>query len=527
MKIIKNYNEYLFELLFEQIDNELPVKISDRLLNILIEIKHPISTYLSSLNSMNINKPITLIDYDDDNLDKFTLAQSEKIYDYIRKLLGDYKNKETLKHLFISNYKDKDFWDKNRTSYKIGKVINRLQPGRFLPNGKPGEDIESFINEIKSARTNIFSKFKIVEGNELKKYYNQNTYEYGKNSTLHNSCMRYDYCSDYFNFLIINNVKMLILMSDNNKDKIKGRALIWKLSELNHKDTNRIFMDRIYTINDYDVYKFKSYAKKEGWLYKDIQNNSTNRIVDPLDNTIKERYMKINNIEYTFPFPYMDSFKYYNTDKEYLSTTFDDDYEYELNSTDGGYIDKEDNEFSYFTNEWASLNYAEEHWNYSEKENTWINKEDSVYVDHIQTYVSRYYALDNYAYNKHDDKFYDRDYCEYSDTNYNWIPKKYAIEVFDYIDREDNGIEWRDIRDKDYIKLLNKNGKIEYYDEHFKDEFDIKYDFNKKMDYYEMKKRLKVSFFYFLDFLGFSSLRRLSILTSADIRYTFVALDIF
>jgi len=75
--------------------------------------------------------------------------------------------------------------------------------------------------------------------------------------------------------------------------------------------------------------------------------------------------------------------------------------------------------------------------------------------------------------------------------------------------------------------LLNKNGKIEYYDEHFKDEFDIKYDFNKKMDYYEMKKRLKVSFFYFLDFLGFSSLRRLSILTSADIRYTFVALDIF
>ena len=55
---------------------------------------------------------------------------------------------------------------------------------------------------------------------------------------------------------------LVIYKSDDDTDKILGRALLWKL-----RDGKR-FMDRIYTANDSDVQLFKDYAKENGWYTK-------------------------------------------------------------------------------------------------------------------------------------------------------------------------------------------------------------------------------------------------------------------
>lgn len=518
MKMIRNYNDYLFDVLFEQADKDMPVKISDRLLTLLKEIEHPISIYLSRLHTRYKLKPITLIDYDDDELNKFTVSQSNKVYDYMDQLLGG--NREKRNKLFNSNYNDKEFWEKHRSSIKIGRVINKLFPDKFLANGDPGNDIESFVNAIKMARTNRFSDFKLVEGEDIKKYYNENTYDVGESSILHKSCMRNDNCADYMDFLIKNNVKMLILMGEKDKNKIRGRALVWKLSKLEGKDTDRIFMDRIYTINDYDINKYRGYADNDGWLYKGRQDrHSFTEVYNPLDKSLRERSMVIDDIESSTSYPYMDTFKYYNIEENYLTNNYKLDYNYELQSTQGGYKDKdEDIEYIYhdgymYTSEdfvyseiedryiffddaahneseeiWASYDYAERNWQYSETESTWFNESDTVYIDNLGDHVSIGYADNHYAYSQYDDQYLEREDCIESEWN-GWIPKKYAIEVYDYVGRETKNIDWRDNRSEEYIKLKTIEGEIEYYDKQFQHRFynNNKYEYDKENDIYKEK----------------------------------------
>ena len=58
MKILNNFNDFLFE---NAVSNDLPFRLSDRLIRLLEKIDHPISNRLISLSDDRTEKDITFI----------------------------------------------------------------------------------------------------------------------------------------------------------------------------------------------------------------------------------------------------------------------------------------------------------------------------------------------------------------------------------------------------------------------------------------------------------------------------------
>ena len=398
MKKVKLYNDFLFDFLLESInDGELPFKLSTRLTELLKKIDHKISTKLLIDNSTTKSSKSTLVDYDDKKEDFFTFATSPKLLDYITsKTLTD--NHATNVNYFLRNTEnDYEIWDENRTSIKIGKFINKIYPDIYLPNGKPGEDLESFVELIKAERTKEMGDFKIVEGEDIVKYYSENSYEdnsYG--STLAGSCMKHNSCQPYIGFYAKNNVKLVVLMSNEKDDKIIGRALLWDISEIDGEKVNRKFLDRIYVIKIKDVAKFKELARKNDWLYKSLQDMWYNtEIIDPKNNSSVEREIKIENIKEYKAYPYMDTLKFFKSSTGILSNT-DEDYNMKLESTEGGYFTNNGTEFMY--DKGSDTLISEDNSVWSEEQSQYIPADDAVHSESMEDWVSSSYADYNWTY---------------------------------------------------------------------------------------------------------------------------------
>ena len=85
--------------------------------------------------------------------------------------------------------------------------------------------------------------------------------------------MRHDRCDEYLKFYKINQdkIKLLILKDPNDNTKLLGRAIVWKINELDGKIVeDRYFMDRIYYMKEYYINSFINYAKeKNGYIKQD------------------------------------------------------------------------------------------------------------------------------------------------------------------------------------------------------------------------------------------------------------------
>lgn len=445
MEKIKEFNNFLSELILEQINHgELPFRLSERLIKLLYNINHKISLKLLKDNMEDTSSKFTLVDYDDDDIDMFTFTNSTKILDFIKLRKIDSGISIDDINFFDKLIDDKynKIWKENRSKIKIGRFINKLYPNTYVNAGKPGEDIESFINEIKSERTKTLKNIKVVEDKDVIKYYYIGNYEKnGQGSNLWNSCMSGKESQPYIGFYPHNNVKLVILMSSQG-DVIRGRALLWDIDEINGEKVNRKFMDRVYTIKQYDVQKFIDLAEKNQWLYKETQDmwNDTN-IIDTKDGSSKIRSMVINNIKEYKAYPYMDTMKYFDISKGRLSNDSHLSYDVVLESSEGGYNSNDNKEwvydvntdklrnineliwsdaeykyldpdisiFSMYSDEWASKEYAEKNWVFSKREDDWIPKDDAVYIKTIKDYVSDNYAEENYMKCGFDKEWYEHD----------------------------------------------------------------------------------------------------------------------
>lgn len=506
MRILKNYNDFLEEKLLESVDhNDIQFILSDRLLELLKSINHPIAKELvHSHLYVKEKKSITLLDYDDNNIDYFTYVISDKLHEYILKnFLKKSYNIETL------SKRKPELWKYNRVSSSIGKIINKLFPNKFQNSGDPGKDIESFINQIKLKRTYDFTNFDIVSGNDIIKYYDSDSYQSNAGtSKLGNSCMKFKICGDYLKFFVINGVKLLILYSEEEKDKIKGRALLWDVKYINHKKVNDIiFMDNIYTIYDHDTLLFIEYAKKKGWLYKKNQDVFPDTpVIDP-----KGRFDNIyvmstkHNIKDNYSYPYADTFKNYyfsETGKgSYLASgepVYKEGYELRfLESNHGEYIliseddnlvwvklynkllPKDELVWCDFGEDWRKkedaikianrIDYATKQYiDSSENDHIILSKLENAYIDinydnfeqlkYYNDYVTEEYARENLVYSDYEDTFLKKSDVVWSNYHDCFIYKDNSIEV---ITRK--GKDFRVIGDKSYYEL---NGK--YYDKNVK-----------------------------------------------------------
>jgi hypothetical protein len=508
MKRLYNYNDFLFDLIFESKGVSLPIKLSDRLIILLKRINCSISIKLLQMNKEWTHRDVTFIDYDDNNINNFTYSLSSKIYDIISKEQDTTDIDKIIKRQDYYARTSVNIWNKYRTSSRIGRFINRILPGT------DEKDIENFVNQVKLKRTQQFENFKIVEGDELLKYYLQSSYskENGTSNVLHNSCMRYDKCQDYIRFYIDNNIKMVVLMSDLDKDKILGRSILWKLDE----PTDRYFMDRVYYVNDYDVENFKDYAKKNNWLYKNNQSRDPNDLIcDPLTDNCERMTLVVKNIKYDKYFAYLDTLSYYYPKENILTNNSNfiknGDQPYYLQSTDGGYTIgnmrymeyygrlveigdlvwcqlgrayrlRDDAVYIDYNDEYATQEYADENLIFSEFMDKYLNKNDSdvIYLDNYDTYVTEDYASNFLKYCNELNKWLLEDDAVHSNFYKDYLERYNSIKVIVGFTRLKSWkFDWRKKEIKTYKEFKYKDQTI-YYDEDLINIEEIKKSLNEK-----------------------------------------------
>lgn len=221
---------------------------------------------------------------------------------------------------------------------RIGRTS--IKPGRFIKKFFPEiteVQVDEFVNLFKSHFDQSISDLKIVNGEDILKYYHEINYHIsglGKIGTLWNSCMRQ---SERNKFLKLyrdnpNQIKMLVLLTPEGK--VRARAILWYgLTCLDGKTWN--VLDRIYSIFDHDVPLFKKWSKKNGFISKSFQNAKTEKVFD-IDGEEKNLDLKIQLENWNFNYyPYLDTFKFFNEYRGTLSNSRKWNWDYCLIQSDG------------------------------------------------------------------------------------------------------------------------------------------------------------------------------------------------
>jgi hypothetical protein len=241
-----------------------------------------------------------------------------------------------------------------KTSLTIGEEAvknSEVSVGRFIRAllTKAGvkftdAEIEDFVYkyraEIEKMKDALNKRFRVVKGDDIKKYYSVNKYE-AESGDLGNSCMRYSRCQSYFDIYTDNSqVSLLLLMSEKEENQIAGRAILW---EMEPYEISTKVMDRIYTIRTADQQLFKDWAIENEYWYKQKQDFSEYtpfEFVDKKTGKKQERQgefsVKLDKSTDYSEYPYMDSFKYYDVSKGTLYNSSNFDHDYELVDTEGG-----------------------------------------------------------------------------------------------------------------------------------------------------------------------------------------------
>ncbi len=468
MSILSSYDQFLSERLLEGL-REMKFVLSPRFIQALSRINHEISDKLMELhNDLDSSKKQTFVDICEDKDDSITFIQANKASE----LLGvedeekySRYDKRLLNRLPLSNEVYKQF----RTEVKLGRFINTVfgattfpAAARAVTSGKPN-DVESFVNLYKATfgQDEKFALMKVVKGNDIAYWYNREHYKSDEDGSLGGSCMS-DVESEYFDIYCYNsNVAMLILFKNENKRKIKGRAIVWEgLIE----PAGRTYMDRIYTNNSGDEQVFKEYAKKEGWLYKSHQGyGSDSYIVDPVDDrstqmTLMAQLTSVDHDQY----PYMDTMAYYNPNNGKISNR-DARMTYVLTDTGGDhgttdYYDENEvwsnyeNEDIYesqakwceFGQDWVLTEHAIKVWNSGDKYAVPGNPQ--VVRSYIPDYV---------------DKHFEKARCTWSDYCNTWIFNGSLVHVWMDVNREDSVIDYKKRSGVTYAEVEGENWNID------------------------------------------------------------------
>jgi len=450
MKKVKDFNDFLIDLIFE--DNapkghgvtELPFVISDKLRKMLQSINHIIATRILELDKSRKEEKVTFVDLDEEKDNYFSLVNSNKAYDnilnqYSHQVKNLDKEQAAKSMVTITPGPDtylQDFWTKNRSSIRIGSFINKVFPKEFISGGKPGEDIESFVQAIVAKRQKIQEpkeRFKLVEGDDIITYYDESMYDIKDedddiidSAPLQKSCMRHSGCASYIEFYAENNVKLLILFSDveGREELIVGRALVWELAQ----PSGRTFMDRIYYRYESDMAMFKQYADSKGWLYKSSQNmEATTPIVDPLRHghistmllKTKRGFVEANSRKY----PYIDTMKWFYIDYGYLSNiepTNNDEKVYKLTDTGGEYEEvfpEEQGTYIDFYGEW----FDEDDITYCELGSDWRTNADAIYIEQYGQYATERWLERNMEWSDYEDRYLRTDDAIWSNYHNDYI----------------------------------------------------------------------------------------------------------
>jgi hypothetical protein len=420
--VLSKYNNFIENKLLESIIQESIIYFTPPLRKILKGIESDISKDLLDSEATNVKPDITFVDFDkDDYLTFSTMRNIKKLilqYHPHLEYIDERPNIHIINSIWdaqISNFVAPVF-KKSRSQIKIGRLINRLFPGKYSD-----KEIENFINQFKAIQEKMGEKFQIVEGEEIEFWYNSKNYK-SESGTLGSSCMRNSI--GIFEIYVKNPevCRMLILTED---DKLIGRALIWKPKYIGKLTTKtdlkcEYFLDRQYGINDSTITKMRNYAAENDWAYKAHNNHHSYRpIIYKGEEFNAKIEVEVENIRYS-QFPYLDTLRRYDPNTHTLYN--DDEQEegcYILDSTSGGYTEVE-------SGVWSSY--------YDEN----IPEEDAIYSDHLDTYIWTDRAVEVRAGNRRYRGWYPEDYddivwSDYEDSHLYIDDSNWSEKYGDYI----------------------------------------------------------------------------------------------
>jgi len=301
-KKFKNYFDYIDNAVSKfNVSDISDIKCDDYINLLDIRISNKVVTFFTSLN-------------DKDNYIEYLLQllfSGTMSMDY-----SNYVKTRFLCNLISISYGEDGYiiTHDGKQKIKLGKFISKIislieQNGYSVKRTK--NDIENIVDKYKSYNfLNNDLKFKILKGDDILKGYDINNFEYRNSSALHGSCMngKFDNLELY-----TKNDDKISLLTLNRYDKIVGRTLIWKLDKPEY-----IYMDRVYTIDNYLQNIFNNFAKINKWVHREsyaANNFRVNCYLKSLDDydmryssmirmSIKLRINEINK------YPFMDSFVY-------------------------------------------------------------------------------------------------------------------------------------------------------------------------------------------------------------------------
>jgi len=216
--------------------------------------------------------------------------------------------------------------DKTKVSYLPKDRMDKVEDGEYWHtskrfNVKPGafvskvfvniseKEVEKFATLFKNIQNTPDFTFKVVDGQDILKYYHYESYA-DQSSSLGASCMKHVGCQDFLNIYVDNPDKIKMLIMLNRDNYLIGRALLWSVP---------MVMDRIYTINDDEYsYHFKKWADDNGYMYKREQKwNNTLFFESKGKATMIEMSVSLNSVYYR-RYPYFDTFKFISIDNKTL-----------------------------------------------------------------------------------------------------------------------------------------------------------------------------------------------------------------
>jgi hypothetical protein len=233
-----------------------------------------------------------------------------------------------------------------RGMMKVGRLVSKLISEKLIKDyGITPTNIEVFVNQYKSWFDKSSVEFKVIEGEEIRRWYLDRNYLTPNGCTignLWNSCMRYNERQKFLDLYCKNpNVKMLVMTTKQGEvEKVRARALLWDNVEVTNSDvelsTNIKVMDRIYTVFDSDVQTFKKWAEQNGYLTKWEQNAKSHQFFDVKGEPIKIK-CKIQLPQRLFKhYPYLDTFPFYDLENGVLyNDEYNNKWEYRLVQANG------------------------------------------------------------------------------------------------------------------------------------------------------------------------------------------------
>ena len=374
------------------------------------------STVLHAESSTHISDDITFFDItDDDGTISFIQTNRLTRMKDMDSSAKDLTLDQWVRRIWRSTNNDlsSTVWTEQRTTIAVGRFLTRLFQKASI--GINDKQKEHFVNAFKSRfklSKNAKERFEIVSGEDIKKWYSQNSYEFDRGQ-LANSCMRYDACQSFFNIYIKNpEVCKLLILHGADPNKIVGRALVWELSN------SQIYLDRVYTNIESDKNLFMDYADEQGWVLKHGKCRDSMEV-------------KIKELDYS-EFPYMDTFLCFNH-KDYLLSSDESKLEnpdwWELRDTGGGYT-AGNRVWSDFHGQWIDRDDAV----MCSDINDWVDSDQALYLEYKDTWVG---PNADTCYSTVDDRTYLTDDCSYSELLDTYIYNEISMSVYNGPSSED------------------------------------------------------------------------------------------